>query len=409
MEIGEKAEQLLKLELCDHCLGRQFAQLGHGLENHTRGKIVKKYGSELKEQHFNERPDSNIGGECGVCNGVFDEVGRYTDMVANSLERYQLETFLLGVRPPVDLIEKEEEIWEEYGVEFTEPIKTELSRLIGKKLEEVTELNVNFERPDIMAVIDMREGKDRVELQVNSILFYGRYNKYSRELPQTEWPCSDCSGSGCDSCDWTGQQYKGSVQEIIQRPFIEQSKGIDAKFHGAGREDIDVECHGKRPFVVEIREPLVRNLDLEKICQEINKDDRVEVFDLKETHHDKPAEVKQLEADKSYRAWIEIEDLEKADLDALKNLEGVVDQRTPSRVEHRRADKVRKREVRKVDWTIEEDLLVLDVQAESGTYIKELISSDEGRTNPSVAGLIGQSSACVQLDVTGFHIPGDDE
>lgn len=42
MEIIEKAQKMLeKYPLCNHCLGRQFALLGHGLENQTRGEAVK--------------------------------------------------------------------------------------------------------------------------------------------------------------------------------------------------------------------------------------------------------------------------------------------------------------------------------------------------------------------------------
>lgn len=402
MEIGRKAQQLLdnKEDLCDHCLGRQFAQLGHGLENHSRGKIVRKYGEELKEESFDERPESSIGGDCEVCNGIFDKLEKYADMVLNSVDRYELETFLIGIRVPEPLLESEEELWEEYGVEYTEPIKTELSRLIGKRVEQETDLEVEFERPDIMAVIDMREGKDRVELQVNSLLFYGKYNKYTRELPQTEWPCNQCGGSGCDDCNWTGQQYQGSIQEIIQRPFIEETGGIDAKFHGAGREDIDVECHGKRPFVLELREPLRRDIDIGKLEEKINEDDRVEVFDLDETHHDKPAEVKQLDADKEYRAWVELgKSLGDVELEVLKQLGGIVEQRTPTRVDHRRADKIREREIKKVSWRVEGELLVMDIKAEAGTYIKELISSDDGRSEPSVAELLNTKAKCVKLDV----------
>lgn len=399
MEIGEKASELLELDICNHCLGRQFAQLGHGLENHTRGKIVEKYGENLSEEHFDERPKSQIGGECSYCNGIFGEIENYAEMVIRSFDRYELETFLIGIRPPEELLEKEEELWEDFGVEFTEPIKTELSRLIGKEIEEKTGLSVDFERADIMAVIDMREGKNRVELQVNSLLFYGKYNKYTRELPQTEWPCSECSGSGCDDCNWTGQQFEGSVQEIVQRPFIDRTGAIDAKFHGAGREDIDVECHGKRPFVLELREPLNREIDIESVQEEINEDDRVEVFELQETHHDKPAEVKNLDADKTYRAWIKAEGLKDANLDALKEIKGSVVQRTPQRVDHRRADKHREREVKSVEWKVENDLLIMDIKAEAGTYIKELISGDDGRSEPSVAGLLGREAKCVKLDV----------
>ena len=399
MELGEKASELLELEICDHCLGRQFAQLGHGLENHTRGKIVREHGEDLEEEHFDERPESESGSECEYCNGIFKEINNYAEMVISSVDRYELETFLIGIRPPEDLLEKEEELWEDYGVEFTEPIKTELSRLIGKKIEEKTGLSVDFERADIMAVIDMREGKDRIELQVNSLLFYGKYNKYTRELPQTEWPCSECGGSGCDDCNWTGQQFEGSVQEIVQRPFIEATGAIDAKFHGAGREDIDVECHGERPFVIELREPLKRDVDIEEIQEEINEDDRVEVFELQETHHDKPAEVKDLDADKTYRAWIEVENLENSDLEVLEEIKGEVVQRTPQRVDHRRADKHREREVKSVEWEVEDDLLVMDIEAEAGTYIKELISGDDGRSEPSVAGLLNRDAECVKLDV----------
>ncbi|PIU59874.1 tRNA pseudouridine(54/55) synthase Pus10, partial [Candidatus Bathyarchaeota archaeon CG07_land_8_20_14_0_80_47_9] len=42
MDILEKALRMLeKHPLCDHCLGRQFALLGHGMGNDDRGKAIK--------------------------------------------------------------------------------------------------------------------------------------------------------------------------------------------------------------------------------------------------------------------------------------------------------------------------------------------------------------------------------
>ena len=42
MNIMEKTLSMLKeFPLCDHCLGRQFALLGHGIENYERGVAVK--------------------------------------------------------------------------------------------------------------------------------------------------------------------------------------------------------------------------------------------------------------------------------------------------------------------------------------------------------------------------------
>ena len=44
-----------------------------------------------------------------------------------------------------------------------------------------------------------------------------------------------------------------------------------------------------------------------------------------------------------------------------------------------------------------------EVRTSSGTYIKELISGDGGRTQPSVASLAGVPCICASLDVTGVH------
>ena len=42
MSLLETALGMLeKYPLCDHCLGRQFAQLGRGIENNQRGNALK--------------------------------------------------------------------------------------------------------------------------------------------------------------------------------------------------------------------------------------------------------------------------------------------------------------------------------------------------------------------------------
>lgn len=417
--VSDKAKALLENEdLCDHCLGRQFAQMGHGLENWERGAIIRYTDSEeLDEDSFvreNIPEEAKFGRgseECSLCENVFDQVDRYAKMVIDSFDRYELETFLVGIRPPEPVFEAEEGLWEEYGVEWTEPVKTELSRLIGKEIEDRTDLGVDFERADIMAVVDMRDGKERVELQVNSLLIYSQYNKYSREIPQTEWHCRHCRGSGCDECDWTGKNYPTSVQEEIMDPFLRESKAIEAKFHGNGREDVDAKCFGRREFVLELIEPLNRDLDLEALQEEVNEStDKIEIFETQWTHKDKIEEIKETRTDKAYRAVIELsEDVDEEDLKVLDELIGTIEQRTPERVEHRRADKVRKREVYEIEYEkTGEKQIEIDVKAEAGTYIKEMISSDGGRTEPSVAGLLGVDAECTHLDVSWVEKVGNE-
>jgi tRNA pseudouridine synthase 10 len=78
----------------------------------------------------------------------------------------------------------------------------------------------------------------------------------------------------------------------------------------------------------------------------------------------------------------------------------VLAQRTPQRVDDRRADLVRTRRI--IDVAVEEsapDRMVLRVRTEPGTYVKEFVSGDGGRTEPSLAGVLGVPCVCSELDV----------
>ena len=84
-------------------------------------------------------------------------------------------------------------------------------------------------------------------------------NKYSREIPQTKWFCRICRGKGCRKCNYTGTLYEQSIEELIAKYFLEETKASDESFHGAGREDIDVRMLGNgRPFVLEVKDPAKR-------------------------------------------------------------------------------------------------------------------------------------------------------
>ena len=49
--------------------------------------------------------------------------------------------------------------------------------------------------------------------------------------------------------------------------------------------------------------------------------------------------------------------------------------------------------------------LQLRVQCQHGTYVKEFISGDEGRTTPSLASLLGVACRCDVLDVDEILVP----
>jgi tRNA pseudouridine synthase 10 len=79
-------------------------------------------------------------------------------------------------------------------------------------------------------------------------------------------------------------------------------------------------------------------------------------------------------------------------------------QRTPTRVAHRRADRVRTRRIAEVSIVAAEPgRFTLELRAEAGTYIKEWVEGDAGRTEPSLTGLLGVPLSVESLDVLEIH------
>jgi tRNA pseudouridine synthase 10 len=73
-------------------------------------------------------------------------------------------------------------------------------------------------------------------------------------------------------------------------------------------------------------------------------------------------------------------------------------------VAHRRSDLVRPRRIvsaKLVEFA--EGRFTLDLRAEAGTYIKEWVEGDGGRTDPNLAQLVGTPLAVEHLDVLDIH------
>ena len=97
-------------------------------------------------------------------------------------------------------------------------------------------------------------------------------------------------------------------------------------------------------------------------------------------------------------------------LEIMEKLQGcTLAQRTPERVAHRRADKIRRRKVIETSAPsieVGDDGILrgqFDLRCESGTYVKETVHGDGGRTQPSVASLIKAKCTVEWLDVADIH------
>ena len=401
--VKEKAIEILKEGyVCDRCLGRNFAQLLSGLTNEKRGEIIRNYLAILIDsgEEFDIN-DSNFYGikfhikkivtkgpkKCSICSDIFSELKKKAKQIVKELKNYEYKTFLIGCKLTLDLIKREQEVWGKIGIEWCESVKSEINRELGKEISKLTGKDMNRKLPDIVITIDLKN--DSIDLDVRSIYVYGKYQKLVRGIPQTKWK---------------KKVFPTSVQEIIEKPFLKQTKSEGSSFHGSGREDVNVRCLGWRPFVLELINPRKRKLKFKKILEEVNKSKKVKVKSLKIVGREHVRRIKFADYDKTYKAIVKFEKRVE-NLKKVSETKGVlISQKTPIRVLRRRSDKVRRRKIIDISFKILSDNEVeFQIKTQAGVYVKEFITGDKGRTEPSISGILGNKVKKIDLDVIKIH------
>lgn len=349
---------------------------------------------------------------CYLCHDIFLNLQKYVDKAKEIAKTYEYSTFLCGTSLNYKIVNQEDKFKVEFNLLESESFKNHFNREVGKLLS--TELNKppDFEHPDILFIFSLDYANFEVQLLVRSLFISGKYNKLIRGIPQTRWPCRKCQGNGCSDCNFTGTQYDTSIEQLISPLFIEMSMATGSKFHGAGREDIDVRMLGDgRPFILELKEPKRRNFDLDYIAQQVNKIQygKVKISDLKYSCKKEVINLKS-KAERTQKVYLAlVEANESIDKNSFENkfnlLRNMIEnhkiyQRTPFRVSHRRADLIREKFVFKIESEyLSPNLFKFIIITQGGTYIKELISGDEGRTKPSFSEVFGIKLICKELDV----------
>jgi len=431
---------LEKRPLCDHCLGRQFAFLGLGIDNKERGRTIKTIltmkGHEqalakdrkgiwllkmlAEKGSFTMARDilrklkrrAKEGEKCFLCQGRFATLPSLVKKATPMLHEYEYETFLVGVKLPAEVEEREDEFKAEFGVQHGESMRNEFSRVIGKIISEKVHKSVDFMKPDIVVLANPFTEETR--LQVNSLFIMGRYRKLVRGIPQSRWPCPECGGEGCPTCNWKGKAYPESIEELIGGPVLEVTGGREFSFHGAGREDVDARMLGRgRPFIIQTKRPRKRSIDLSELERTINEraEGKIRVQSLKFADKAMVKELKRIESSqKTYRIAVvfdkevsdeEIQKLERCLTDAA------VLQQTPTRVMHRRADRTREKHIYETKVKrLSLKKIEMRIRCQGGLYVKELVTGDNGRTDPNVSKIVNAKAEPVELDVLNILVRG---
>ena len=240
-----------------------------------------------------------------------------------------------------------------------------------------------------------------VSIERASISLTGRYCKYSRQLPQSPWILD---GS---------RKAEGSVQECITEHVVPLFAASEARFHSAGREDIDVRMLGTgRPFTLELlcpKRPFHDEAALAAAAEAVNKCGLVWIDGLRVCDLVKLSEAMRDGEEahrKDYRCCVVLSrHVTPADLERINGTtELVTQQLTPMRVLHRRTLMVRERTIHAMRAEkLGSRFLQLDLTTQAGTYVKEFVHGDFGRTSPSLGALLGCEADIIQLDVMGLQ------
>ncbi len=372
--------------VCDSCLGRQFAKLLRGYSNQERGRIIRDFlAMEYEAKKIKADPANFEKGErCVVCEDILDNLPKFAEEILKKLKKMEFETFLVGVKMSDSLVMNEEALWEKMGMKYSEPIKSEINRELGKMIAEGAGKTADQEKPDILIIFDLE--KRETEIFSNSLFVYGEYKKFARGLPQTKSP-----------------HYKQTVQDIIAKPFMKVTSASSHVLHALGREEKEARCLVWRPFILELKQPIKRKVDTERIKKEINMRKKIKVRGLRISDKKKVSLLKSKRPFKVYRVVVDFErKVDKAE--NVKKLVGVIKQRTPKRTLTSKPDKTKNKKVKSIKWKmINNKRYIFEIIAESGMYLKELVSGDSGRTSPSISKVLGNQAEVREFDLIGLE------
>jgi len=331
------------------------------------------------------------------------ELQQMIEKAANEIKSHGWKKFAISTKIPEQWLVEEEKEWDARLDERCQSIKNSTNAKIVKLLYTATGKNYDPANPDGRVVFDL--SSKNVSVEFEPIFIFGRYKKLEAGLSQSRWICQKCEGDGCFKCDWKGKYYI-SVEELMGDPFKEATKSSNYALHASGREDVDVVNTAGRSFVLELIKPKNREINLDEITKKINSEGRIELLTIRLVPRSFVEVVTESHFEKEYEAEVEFsKEVTGEDIAKLLALSGqMLNQRTPKRVAHRRADLERKRKVLSVELVSHsKNKASFSILAEAGTYIKELVNGDGGRTNPSFSGILGCEAKCTNLKVTKIY------
>ena len=237
-----------------------------------------------------------------------------------------------------------------------------------------------------------------IKIEIAPFYIFGNYIKLSREIGQTKFS-RDGVKFALTSID---EELKSYLKNIFG------NSDEDLVFSAGGREDRDVRMLGNgRAFIYSVFNAKKHySLDFKEINRNLNnflttvKVNGLRICDKKYFNTLKKAESEKI---KIYTAvvWSK-EEINKDICDKIGKVKDLLtNQITPLRVLHKRVLRTREKFIYEINLKeiINPHFMIIEIKASAGTYIKEFVNGDLGRTYPALCDIIGCECDILQLDV----------
>ena len=275
-----------------NCLGRLFAGLSTHLTNNQRGNAIlttlcmnlsyQTLDGKLKKSILLHRLITHFGQEglketllargisikqkktkkCDICNNLLLNLHDKVENLIQILQEYSFETYLVGIIVPTEIIEVEDRIRSTHSLKYSESIKSELSREIGKMLQ--NSLNKPFsENPDLR--MELNPYTNEVNISTKKIVIQGNSTISNQKIEVFAIKCKNCEGEGCDTCNQTG---KGRISSFEYKLGENIGKKLGTKKWRFGMKRVKED---NIDFKITFIKPKFRNLDIEKLKERLNQ------------------------------------------------------------------------------------------------------------------------------------------
>ncbi|XP_047378236.1 tRNA pseudouridine synthase Pus10 isoform X2 [Sciurus carolinensis] len=380
--------------------------------------------SIIEDASHNSNSNANV---CNVCLGILQEFceKEFIKKVCQKVEAsgFEFTNLVFSVSFPPQLSVRESLF--EVSVVFAHPETVEDCHFLGAIFPDCFKPAKNkqsvFTRMAVMKALNKIKEEDfrkqfpcppnspkavctvlEIECAHGAVFVAGRYNKYSRNLPQTPWIIDG------------ERKLESSVEELISDHLLTVFKAESFNFSSSGREDVDVRTLGNgRPFAIELVNPHrvhFTSQEIKELQQKINESsNKIQVRDLQLVTREAIGHMKEGEEEKTktYSALIWTNKvIQKKDIEFLNDIKDLkIDQKTPLRVLHRRPLALRTRVIHSMETHyVDEHHFRLYLKTQAGTYIKEFVHGDFGRTKPNIGSLMNVTADILELDVESVDV-----